>query len=102
MKPNILVLTLHNPLEFDFRGLLSEINVEYSLSLCVDAESVSEADLHEFAERQKLSFSKRYDNYLNNGLIWSDLQALHLNEPFTAVIAFGEDDILRAAYLRTV
>ena len=46
MKPNILVLTLHNPLEFDFRGWLSEINVEYSLSLCVDAESVSEADLH--------------------------------------------------------
>lgn len=100
MKPNILVLTLHNPLEFDFRGWLSETNFEYSLSLCVDAESVSEADLHEFAETQKFSFAKRYDNYLNNGLIWSDLQALHLNEPFTAVIAFGEDDILRAAYLR--
>ncbi|WP_012692299.1 ATP-grasp domain-containing protein [Deinococcus deserti] len=97
---HILLLTLHNPAEFPFLEWAGPDVVAGSFSLVVDRESVSDDVLAELHAHPAFGFVRAYSNYLNNGNVYADLERLHQQRPFTHIVVFGEDDILRAAHLR--
>ena len=100
MTPHVLLLTLHDPAEFDFAGWLGASAAPGSLSLVVDRDGVTEAALAVLRANPVFGFVRAYGNYLNNGNVYADLDQLHRERPVTQVLAFGEDDVVRAARLR--
>ncbi|WP_221088431.1 ATP-grasp domain-containing protein [Deinococcus aquaedulcis] len=97
--PHILLLTLHDPTEFAFPAWLPGLPPG-ALSLVLDGDSVTAEDLTALAADPAYGFVRAYPNYLNNGNVYADLDALHRTRPVTHILAFGEDDVLRAARLR--
>ncbi|MFC6659977.1 hypothetical protein [Deinococcus multiflagellatus] len=97
--PHILLLTLHDPTEFAFPAWLPGLPPG-ALSLVLDRDSVTADDLTALAADPAYGFVRAYPNYLNNGNVYADLDALHRTRPVTHILAFGEDDVLRAARLR--
>jgi hypothetical protein len=98
--PHILILTLHDPTEFDFAGWLGAFARTGTLSLVVDRHSVGDTTLAALRANPVFGFVQAYGNYLNNGNVYADLDRLHRERPVSHVLAFGEDDIVRAARLR--
>ncbi|CAA9303288.1 MAG: hypothetical protein AVDCRST_MAG68-640 [uncultured Gemmatimonadetes bacterium] len=96
---HILLLTLHNPADFRFAEWLGDA-APGTLSLVVDRESVSDEALAALEADPAFGFVRAYPNYLNNGAVYVDVERLHAERPVTHVIAFGEDDVVRAARLR--
>jgi hypothetical protein len=96
---HILLLTLHNPADFRFVEWLGDA-APGTLSLVVDRESVSDEALAALEAEPAFGFVRAYPNYLNNGAVYVDVERLHRERPVTHVIAFGEDDVVRAARLR--
>jgi len=95
---NIVILTLHNPFDFDFNNLLS--NKEHNIFLFLDKHSIT------CSETEFLNYSKNFkkvmcfDNYINNGLIEYEILKIHNEYKVDCIVSFGEDDILRASRLR--
>ncbi|PTA68927.1 hypothetical protein [Deinococcus arcticus] len=97
--PHLLLLTLHDPTEFAFPAWLPGL-APGALSLVLDQDSVPDGALAVLRADPAYGFVRAYPNYLNNGNVYADLDALHRTRPVTHILAFGEDDVIRAARLR--
>lgn len=99
-QAHILLLTLHKPGDFAFTQWLGRQIAPGSLSLVLDEESSGTEAVAALRSQPEFGFVRAYGNYLNNGQVYADLESLHAERPISHVIAFGEDDIVRAARLR--
>lgn len=99
-EKHILVMTLHKPDEFQFEEWVSGLNFPCKISLVLDADSADKKKMSVLKDNPIFNFVAAYDNYLNNGNVYTDLFSLHQSKPITHIIAFGEDDVIRAARLR--
>ena len=95
---NIVVLTLHNPFDFDFNNWLS--NKEHNIFLFLDKHSITCSETEFYNYSQNFKKVMHFDNYINNGLIEYEILQIHNDFKVDCIMSFGEDDILRASRLR--
>jgi hypothetical protein len=95
---NIVILTLHNPFDFDFKNWLS--NKEHNIFLFLDKHSITCSETEFFNYKQSFKKVMCFDNYINNGLIDYEILKIHNEYKVDCIVSFGEDDILRASRLR--
>lgn len=72
---NIVVLTLHNPFDFDFNNWLS--NKEHNIFLFLDKHSITCSETEFYNYSQNFKKVMHFDNYINNGLIEYEILQIH-------------------------